>query len=71
VGLHNFAEVLLSCTLLLLLLLPPPPQKYCKEVAHVKLLRDGKELTTDITLDAPSRLIPFHIKVGVGVGGWG
>lgn len=29
----------------------------------MKLLRDGKELTCDISVDAPSRLIPFHIKV--------
>jgi hypothetical protein len=29
----------------------------------VKLLRDGKELTMDIQVDAPSRLVPFHIKV--------
>jgi hypothetical protein len=38
-------------------------QKYCKETAHVKLLRDGKVVTCDIVVDAPARLIPFHIKV--------
>lgn len=32
----------------------------------MKLLRDGKVLTADIQVDAPSRLIPFHIKVCVG-----
>lgn len=43
--------------------LPLLSQKYCKETAHVKLLRDGKVVTCDIVVDAPARLIPFHIKV--------
>eukprot|EP00877_Chromochloris_zofingiensis_P004183 jgi/Chrzof1/13766/Cz08g11120.t1 len=37
-------------------------QKYTNEEASLKLLHDGQERTVAVHLQAPVRLIPFHIK---------
>ena len=38
-------------------------QKYVGETAELRLLHDGEERVVSVRLDAPVRLIPFHIKV--------
>ncbi|WIA23171.1 hypothetical protein OEZ86_010064 [Tetradesmus obliquus] len=37
-------------------------QKYTNEEAVLRLLKDGKEVTASVSLAAPVKLIPFHIK---------
>eukprot|EP00878_Enallax_costatus_P009462 GHUV01009887.1.p1 GENE.GHUV01009887.1~~GHUV01009887.1.p1 ORF type:complete len:535 (+),score=127.38 GHUV01009887.1:151-1755(+) len=37
-------------------------QKYTNEQAVLRLLKDGQEVTETVTLRAPNKLIPFHIK---------
>lgn len=39
-----------------------PPQKYTNESATLRVLQGGKERTVTVRLQAPVRLIPFHIK---------
>lgn len=41
---------------------PDVAQKYTNEEASLKLLHDGQERTVAVHLQAPVRLIPFHIK---------
>lgn len=39
-----------------------PLQKYTNEQAVLRLLKKGKEVTERVSLAAPNKLIPFHIK---------